>query len=115
MNITVNVTKENRYELFIRFLNPILKLTDTEVRILAVFLGILETNKKTSREKVCKKMFSSEMRKRIRESLSISEPSFNNYLSSLKKKKLIVEKEYGYDLNEKIVIDDSLTINFKLK
>ncbi len=119
MNINLVVTKEELFKKWLLYLNPILKLTDTERDILTMFLHLVCINAKADKRKVSNKVFSSKVRKAMRLRIGISEPCFNNYYSALKKKGFIVKKDYGLDVVEKIKIDitkdNYLRINFKLK
>jgi hypothetical protein len=118
MEINLKVKKEEFFNNWLLYLNPILQLTETERSILAMYLFLVCLNSKADKIKVSQKVFSAKTRKLIRAKLNISEPSFNNYYSNLKKKKLIVEKEYGFDVAEKLKVDisknGSLKINFNI-
>jgi len=72
---------------YLTVLNPVLKLKDKEVEVLAAFLMVWYPNK--DREDIEKLLFSTKVRKMIRKSVNMSEASFNNHITSLRKKKII--------------------------
>ena len=72
---------------YLTILNPVLKLKDKEVEVLAAFLMVWYPNK--DKENIETLLFSTKVRKMVRKSVGISEASFNNHITSLRKKKII--------------------------
>lgn len=119
MEIKIKTTKEDFFKNWLLYLNPVLKLTDSERNVLALYLFVVCLNSKADKVKVSKKVFSAPVRKMIRGKLNMSEPSFNNCFSSLRKKGFIVKRDYGFDIVDKLKLDlnnnNYLKINFELK
>lgn len=118
MEINLEVKRDELFLVWLDYLNPILKLTNLERRILAMFLYLVCLNSTASRDKVSSKVFSPTVRKAIRTKLGIGEPSFNNHFSRLRKKGLIVERDYGLDVAERLKLKmdgGRLVINIKTK
>lgn len=87
MTIPIKVNLASYFKYYLTVIDPILSLTDLERKVLAKLLLIYYTNR--TRHNVAQLVLSRETRRTIREVLKTTEPSFNNVISSLKKKKLI--------------------------
>jgi|AntDeeMinimDraft_6_1070357.scaffolds.fasta_scaffold31783_1 DNA-binding MarR family transcriptional regulator len=110
---TLKVTEKKFFRLWITLLQPFLKLSEQELNILAYLLYYRHIILKEVKNKsiVNDLLFNTKTRNKIKEDLNIPGYSFNNKLTSLRKKGLIVDNV----LNQKIipVIEDDFT-NFKL-
>ena len=73
---------------YLTVLNPILKLKDKELEVLGAFLMVWYTNR--DKEGIELALFSTKVRKVIRKSVDMSEASFNNHITSLRKKKVLI-------------------------
>ena len=73
---------------YLQILNPVLKLKDKEIEVLSSFLSIWYKNK--DRQDIDKLLLSTPVRKMVRKSIGMSEASFNNHITMLRKKKMIV-------------------------
>lgn len=94
-------------------MQPFLKLRDQELKVLATLLyyrhGIQDQVK--NKAIVDELLFNTKTRKKIKDELEIESYSFNNILSSLRKRKLILNNT----LNSKIIPNiDTGFENFKL-
>ena len=76
---------------YLTVLNPVLKLKDMEITVLAAFLKVWYPNRAV--EGIEDALFSTKVRKAVRESVGISEASFNNHITSLRKKKVLQGKK----------------------
>ena len=76
---------------YLQILNPVLKLKDKEIEVLSNFLSIWHKNK--NNKNLDKLLFSTPVRKMVRKSIGMSEASFNNHITMLRKKKMIVGKK----------------------
>lgn len=94
MVIKMDVNKKAFCRQLFGFLNQSLNCRPAELDILALFATIYMANPTAS----YKTVFSTKTRKAIRLALMMGEPTFNNHISSLKKKGYIVNKEDGIDL-----------------
>jgi len=76
---------------YLQILNPVLKLKDKEIEVLSSFLSIWQSNKEN--ENLDKMLFSTPVRKMVRKQIGMSEASFNNHITMLRKKQMIVDKK----------------------
>ncbi len=110
----LKVKDSTYYQSYLQILNGILKLTRTEILVLAQFMDLKNSLDSSILSDSLKKklLLSSENRKYIQETLDISEQNLNNYIKILKDKKMIIDGE----LNPKIYINkiDGQEISFKL-
>ena len=90
MIIPINTDLRGFLVSYLTVLNPVLKLKDMEITVLSAFLMVWYPNK--GKENIDKLLFSTKVRKMVRESVGISEASFNNHITSLRKKKVIQGK-----------------------
>ena len=97
---------------YLQILNPILKLKDKEIEVLSSFLSIWHKNKHNTN--IDKLLLSTPVRKMVRKSIGMSEASFNNHITMLRKKNMIIKKS----LNPRIlsaINEDGIEITYKLK
>lgn len=76
---------------YLQVLNPVLRLKDKEIEVLSSFLAIWASNRND--ENINKKLFSTPIRKAVRKQIDMSEASFNNHITMLRKKKMIINKQ----------------------
>lgn len=110
---TLKVDEKQFFKAWLTLLQPFLKLRDQELKVLAMLLYFRHNIQEQVKNKaiIDELLFNTKTRKQIKRELDIESYSFNNILSSLRKKKLIVNNS----LNGKIIpnIDSGFT-NFKL-
>lgn len=94
----LKVKEQNFYISYLQILNGILKLTKTELSVLAQFMEI--KNSLITTKLYAYTTFSTENRKYVQDRLNITQHNLNNFIKSLKEKKMIVNE----DINEKIFI-----------
>lgn len=87
MIIPINTDLRGFLTSYLKVLNPVLKLKDMEITVLAAFLMVWYPNK--ANQKITELLFSTKIRRMVRESVGISEASFNNHITSLRKKSVI--------------------------
>lgn len=115
-NINVQSMKTDEvkfFKLWLMILQPFLNLRNQEVSVLARLLYYRYAISKEVKNKaiVDELLFNTTTRKKIKDDLDIKEYSFNNILSSLRKKKLIVKNSINNKVIPKVEEDFK---NFKL-
>ncbi len=115
---TIQVTDKTFYQAYLQILNGILKLTRMEIFVLAQFMNLKDALDGTDLDPAYKEriLFSSENRKIVKENLKITEQNLNNYIKSLKDKKVILYELGYYKITPKIYIRKSQNnVQFKFK
>ena len=97
---------------YLQILNPILKLKDKEIEVLSSFLSIWHKNK--DNKDLDKLLFSTPVRKMVRKAIGMSEASFNNHITMLRKKKMIVDKKINSSILEGVK-DTGIEITYKIE
>ena len=97
---------------YLQILNPVLKLKDKEIEVLSNFLSIWHKNKNNTN--LDKLLFSTPVRKMVRKSIGMSEASFNNHITMLRKKKMIVDKKINSAILEGVT-DKGIEITYKIE
>ena len=97
---------------YLQILNPILKLKDKEIEVLSNFLSIWHKNK--NNKDLDKLLFSTPVRKMVRKAIGMSEASFNNHITMLRKKKMIVDKKINSSILEGVK-DTGIEITYKIE
>jgi hypothetical protein len=112
-----NTNKEDLYKVYLSTINGILKLTSKELSVASRMYSTLEEISKgvTDTKIQNELLFSVAYKKKMREELGgMSALLMNNYISALKDKKIIVEKDGTKMMNEALRIDtDSKHIEIK--
>tara|TARA_R110002012_G_scaffold298397_1_gene496770 strand:+ start:28 stop:375 length:348 start_codon:yes stop_codon:yes gene_type:complete len=97
---------------YLQILNPVLKLKDKEIEVLSSFLAIWQSNKNnTNLDKI---LFSTPVRKLVRKKINMSEASFNNHITMLRKKKMIKDKKINPDILKGIK-DTGIEVTYKIQ
>ena len=112
MIIPLKATIAQGLKAYLQILNPILKLKDKEMEVLSNFLSIWYVNK--DRKDIDKLLFSTPVRKTVRKSIGMSEASFNNHITMLRKKKMIIDKKINPDVVAGIQ-EDGMEITYKIE
>lgn len=100
---------------YITLWNGTWKLTDKEISVLAEFLkSYLKLQKEGLREPYLSKfLFSTDNKRDIKEKLeTMSEQGIANYIASLKRKNIIIEKGGNNVLDERVIPVKKLTFEF---
>ena len=100
MTIPIKANIAQSLKAYLQILNPVLKLKDKEIEVLSSFLSIWQKNK--NRKDIDKLLFSTPVRKMVRKSIGMSEASFNNHITMLRKKKMIVDKKINPNILDNI-------------
>lgn len=102
MFIPIKTTEERYFKTVFKALNFVLKLSRTELDVLASIALVLYKNRGVDGKKLEEAILSYNTRVALRTSLGMSEASLNNNISSLKKKALIVKTNSGFVLSDPI-------------
>tara|TARA_Y100000385_G_C12913003_1_gene559149 strand:- start:93 stop:440 length:348 start_codon:yes stop_codon:yes gene_type:complete len=97
---------------YLQILNPVLKLKDKEIEVLSSFLSIWYKNK--NKQDIDKLLLSTPVRKMVRKSIGMSEASFNNHITMLRKKKMIVDRKINSSILENIK-DQNIEVTYKIE
>ena len=108
--LTGNIAQS--FKAYIQVLNPVLKLKDKEIEVLSSFLSIWYKNK--NNDNIEKLLFSTPIRKMVRNSIGMSEASFNNHITMLRKKEMIVDKKINASILQSIK-DTGIEVTYKIK
>jgi predicted nucleotide-binding protein (sugar kinase/HSP70/actin superfamily) len=96
MNIPIKSDIPQSMKAYLQVLNPILKLKDKEIEVLSSFLSIWQSNRDNAN--IDKMLFSTPVRKMVRKQIGMSEASFNNHITMLRKKNMIVDKKINSNI-----------------
>jgi len=113
VNIPVKVQLKDFFRVYIDVINPIYKLKKREKEVLEAFLKIYYSNRGMGSDRINTLLFSKEVKKRIRSAIKMSEPSFNNHLVQLRKKRVLK----GDTLSQSIIAhlpEESLDISYSI-
>ena len=115
MNIPVKTTVKKFFKIYVECLNPVLDLKIREKEVLSTILAAHYPLRNHPDDFTYEKLFSSRARKMMREYISMSEASFNNHISQLKKKKVLSDT----NRISKFIISnypegDTLDINYRI-
>ena len=108
--LTGNIAQS--FKAYIQVLNPVLKLKDKEIEVLSNFLSIWYKNK--TNPNIDKLLFSTKVRKIVRKAIGMSEASFNNHITMLRKKEMIVDKKINPSILQSIK-DTGIEVTYKIK
>ena len=111
MIIPINSNIPQSMKSYLQVLNPILKLKDKEIEVLSSFLSIWQSNRNNGN--IDKMLFSTPMRKLVRKQIGMSEASFNNHITMLRKKQMIVDKKINKNILSGIK-EDGIEVMYKL-
>ncbi len=115
MVINISTNKEKVYKQYLSILNPVLtnrKLTTIEIEVLAKLLYINDLYSKYTKAERDKILFHRDTKEKIRLSIdNLSKFSYNNVLTSLRKKQLINKKELMINIPIK---DDKIEVHYNL-
>ena len=112
MTIPLKANISQSFKAYLQILNPILKLKDKEIEVLSNFLSIWYKNK--NNKDINKLLLSTPVRKMVRKSIGMSEASFNNHITMLRKKKMIVDKKLNSDILNGIT-NSGIEITYKIE
>lgn len=110
---TLNVDERQFFKVWLTLMQPFLKLRDQEIKVLAALLYYRHNIQEEVKNKaiIDELLFNTKTRRRIKDELELESYSFNNILSSLRKRKLILNNS----LNSKIIPNIETGFdNFKL-
>ena len=111
MTIPIKANITQSLKAYLQILNPVLKLKDKEIEVLSSFLSIWHKNKNNAN--IDKLLLSTPVRKMVRKSIGMSEASFNNHITMLRKKKMIVDKKINPSILDNIKTN-GIEITYKI-
>lgn len=116
---TLNVKIKNFFFRYIEFLKPFHNLTNQEQKVLALFLYYhYKLSKEITNNKVLwKEVFDYDTKRLILDELQIEDSGLQNILTSLRKKKVIIDKQISKNYIPDITNNPKtfvLTFNFNL-
>lgn len=98
----LNTSRVGYYKSVLNVLNTFYKLSGSEIEILSSLLILYDANRDD--DSIDSKLLSTSTRKYMyKEKLHVSEATFNNYISSLMKKKFLVKTDNGYRLSKELL------------
>jgi hypothetical protein len=112
MVIPLKANIAQSFKAYLQILNPVLKLKDKEIEVLSSFLSIWYINR--DKKNLDKLLFSTPVRKMIRKSIKMSEASFNNHITMLRKKKMIIDKKLNSNILNGIK-DQGIEVTYKIE
>lgn len=114
MVIPIQTDKVKIYAHYLNIINYSLpqSLTGNEIKILSAMMYIRNIYSASIKD-TNKLIFSTNVKKRIQQTLKLSVPVFNNTLSSLRKKKIFITKDRL--LIKEPIVNNEININYKLK
>lgn len=102
----IPVPVDQYYIFYLKAINGFIGLTDTGIKVLAEFLRYRDEG--ISPEL----LFSSTIKRKVRESCNLTQAHFNNCFAYLKKKNILIKREGIYIINQ--MIRPAREITFKL-
>tara|TARA_R110002012_G_C11478330_1_gene594735 strand:+ start:40 stop:387 length:348 start_codon:yes stop_codon:yes gene_type:complete len=96
---------------YLTVVNPILKLKDKELEVVSAFLMVWYPNR--DKEGIQSLIFSTKLRKIIRKSIDMSEASFNNHITALRKKQIFIDKRINPSILNNLS-SDTVEVTYKL-
>jgi len=116
MEINISTNKDKIFKQYLAILNTVLrtkKMTNLELEVLSKLLYINYLYKHIEKKQRDKILFHKNTKERIRQSLgNLSKHSYNNIITSLRKKGIISKKEL---LISAPLINDEIVLTFNLK
>ena len=112
MTIPITSDMPQTMKAYLHILNPVLKLKDKEIEVLSSFLAIWQSNR--DKENLDKMLFSTPVRKLVRTQIGMSEASFNNHITMLRKKNMIADKRINPTILKGIK-KNGIEVTYKLK
>jgi len=111
--IKLNIDKKKIFQLYVGVMNPFLKLSNRESEVLSQLLYLNDHYKEYSEGVKWKMVFDKDNRRKTYEDMEISVHQYNNILSSLRKKNILLP---GNILTKKLLIypDNGLNMNFEM-
>lgn len=122
MHLTKKVSDETEfYSVYLTIMNGILGLTDLEIKVLAEFMLLKNYQERAksflSKEEINRVLFGAANRKIVQNRLKISQHNLNNYVKSLKDKRMLVDENGYISINSSIFLpipEKGETIKFDL-
>lgn len=109
---TFKIKVSNQYQ-YLQLLNGIFRLTEMELRVLALFA---EEQHAITTNNLPLNAFSPDVKKRVADKLNKDDfNTLNNYIKRLKDKKVIKEIEGGYQIPDRFILGDTTKVIFKIK
>lgn len=111
MEIPINTVPTKCFKVILSVSQPLVKIRPTEAEVLAALMALDYSNPNLAKEI----LLSTSMRKIVRESLNMSENSFNNSLCNLKKKKMVIDGHLNPLLKKLYPVNNEFVLTYKIK
>ena len=112
LNIPVNTNLQNFFQIYLEVLGPVYRLKKREREVMVAFLKVYYTNRSKHPDTLNAMLFSKEAKKFIRESIRMSEPSFNNHLVQLRNKKALVGNSINIQITKHLPRENKLEVKY---
>lgn len=110
MLTTINIDKSKYFKLVLSLVQPLVKIRPSEAKVLVAIMGVDYANPNLPKDA----LLSIKLRRIIRDSLKMSENSFNNTIFMLRKKNLIKGNDLNEDLRKLYPRSKEVDINYKI-
>lgn len=113
--VRLELKKSEFWKMYLKIMNPILKLQNKEQEVLACIILVAVANRNNTNLE--SKLLDYNSRVKIRSYLKMSEASLNNIISDLKKKKLLIKTDLGFKVHDNFMKLDFInghTVEFLL-
>ena len=112
LDIALDTNLQNFFMVYLDVLGPVYKLKKREKEVMAAFLKVYYTNRDKHPDRLNALLFSKEVKRFIRDSIKMSEPSFNNHLVQLRNKKALVGNSINTMITTGLPTGDTLKVKF---
>lgn len=113
--MNINIKYKDTMELMLHYcniLNPVFKLKPKERLVLAVMLKTYYNHKHLTEVEISNIMFNKNVRKEMRDSIKMSEASFNNMFTILRKKEILLGDKINPRITKNLPNSGSFSINY---
>lgn len=114
MNIPIKTNTKDFFKVYLEVMNPVFKLKKREKQVMAAYLKVFYANRGLEREELNAKLFSTPVKKMIRNSIGMSEPSFNNHLGQLRGKRALIDDSIHHLLVDNLPTEGLVDVNFNI-
>ena len=114
LDIPFNTNIQNFFKIYLDVLGPVYKLKKREKEVMEAFLKVYYTNRDKHPDRLNSMLFSKEVKKFIRESINMSEPSFNNHLVQLRNKKALIGSSINSDITLGLPSEGMLEVKYTI-
>jgi hypothetical protein len=114
LDIPIDTNLQNFFQIYLDVLGPVYKLKKREKEVMSAFLKVYYTNRGKDPKMLNDMLFDRKVRKALRDSIAMSEPSFNNHLVQLRIKKALIGNSINSNITKALPKDGELNITYKI-